>query len=302
MRHSIRLALLAAALGAAPSCSYDPELVDDTDVVLYEYQAVREMEPQGPAFNRGLRTGYLDYSDLLYEDYDMVDFGHFAFKAVDSAKGENVLPDRVESRALVVSDVDELAAARARLMAALAQTGRKKAAASAATAQTSFDCWLEMTEDEDPAEEIERCKGAFEQAIAEVEQALTREITPAAGEDAYLVFFAWDQATLTPVALTVLDQVEADYLVGRPARIVIAGHADRSGPEAYNEALSERRARSVAQALGQRGIPSSTMQVEAYGESEPRVPTADGVREPQNRRVEVIFGLEGRGLQAGVSG
>ena len=73
-----------------------PELVDDTDVVLYEYQAVRVMEPQGPAFNRGLRSGYLDYSDLLYDDYDMVDFGHFAFKAVDSAKGENVLPDRVE--------------------------------------------------------------------------------------------------------------------------------------------------------------------------------------------------------------
>jgi OmpA-OmpF porin, OOP family len=302
MRHSIKLALLAATLGSASACSYDPELVDDTDVVLYEYQAVREMQPQGPAFNRGLRTGYLDYSDLLYDDYDMVDFGHFAFKAVHSAKGENVLPDRVESRELVVSDVDELAAARARLMAALAQTGRKKAAASAAEAQTSFDCWLEMTEDEDPPEEIERCRGAFEEAIAEVEQALTRDIVPAAGEDAYLVFFAWDQATLTPVALTVLDQVEADYLVGRPVRIVIAGHADRSGPEAYNQGLSEGRARSVAQALGQRGIPTATMQVEAYGESQPRVPTADGVREPQNRRVEVIFGLERSDLQAGVSG
>jgi outer membrane protein OmpA-like peptidoglycan-associated protein len=302
MRDTIGVALLAATLGSASACSYDPQVVDDTDVVLYEYKAVREMEPQGPAFNRGLRAGYLDYSDLLYDDYDMVDFGHFAFKAVDSAKGENVLPDRVESRTLVVNDVDELAAARARLMAALAQTGRKKAAASAAKAQTSFDCWLEMTEDEDPPEEIERCKGAFEEAIAEVEQALTRDIVPAAGEEAYLVFFAWDQATLTPVALTVLDQVEADYLVGRPVRIVIAGHADRSGPEAYNQGLSEHRARNVAQALGQRGIPTATLQVEAYGESQPRVPTADGVREPQNRRVEVILGLERPGPQAGVSG
>jgi OmpA-OmpF porin, OOP family len=290
MRHSIGLALLATALGAASACSYDPELVDDTDVVLYEYQAVRVMQPQGPAFNRGLRTGYLDYGDLLYDDYDMVDFGHFAFKAVDSAKGENVLPDRVESRSLVGGDVDQLAAARARLMAALAQTGRKKAPYSAAEAQTSFDCWLEMTEDEDPPEQIETCKGRFEAAMAEVEQALTREIVPAAGEEAYLVFFAWDQATLTPVALTVLDQVEADYLVGRPTRIVIAGHADRSGPEPYNQTLSEGRARNVAQALEQRGIPSSTMAVEGYGETQPRVPTADGVREPQNRRVEIIFG------------
>ena len=290
MRHSIRLAMAAAALGAASACSYDPQLVDDTDVVLYKYEAVRVMEPQGPAFNRGLRTGYLDYSDLLYEDYDMVDFGHFAFKAVHSAEGENVLPDRVEARSIGTGSVDELAAARARLMSALGQTGRKKAPQSAAKAQTSFDCWLEMTEDDDPPEEIEACKGAFEAAMAEVEQALTREIMPAAGEEGYLVFFAWDQATLTPVALTVLDQVETDWLAGRPSRIVIAGHADRSGSEAYNQVLSERRARAVQQALGQRGIPAATMQVEAFGETQPRVPTADGAREPQNRRVEIVFG------------
>ena len=286
MRHSIGLALLAAALGAGSACSYDPELVDDTDVVLYEYQAVREMEPQGPAFNRGLRSGYLDYSDLLYDDYDMVDFGHFAFKAVDSAKGENVLPDRVESRKLASADADELAAARARLMAALAQTGRKKAPSHAANAQTAFDCWLERTEGRDAAEKIARCKGTFEDELAEVELALTRD----GFGDAYLVFFAWDQATLTPVALTVLDQVEQDYLRGLPSRIVIAGHADRSGSEAYNLGLSERRAIGVADALSARGIPASSMTIEAFGETLPRVPTDDGVREPQNRRVEIIFG------------
>ena len=48
------------------------------------------MEPQGPAFNRGLRTGYLDYSDVMTEEYDTADYWHFAFKAVDSAKGELV--------------------------------------------------------------------------------------------------------------------------------------------------------------------------------------------------------------------
>lgn len=290
MQWLIRSALALVALSTAAACTYDPELVDDTDVVLYEYQAVRGMEPQGPAFNRGLRSGYLEYGDVQYDDYDLGDFAHFAFKAVDSAKGENVLPDRVESRDLALGDVDELAAARARLMAALGQTGRKKAAMEAAKAQTSFDCWLEMTEDEEPPEEIVTCKGAFEDAITQVERALTRDVVPGFGEDVYLVFFAWDQATLTPVALTVLDQVQTDFTLGKPVRIVIAGHADRSGPEPYNQALSERRARSIAQALGQRGIPASTMTLEAYGETRPRVPTADGVREPQNRRVEIVFG------------
>lgn len=285
MQWLIRSALAAAALHTASACTYDPELVDDTDVVLYEYEAVRAMEPQGPAFNRGLRSGYLEYGDVQYDDYDLGDFAHFAFKAVDSAKGENVLPDRVESRDLALGDADELAAARARLMAALGQTGRKKAPMDAAKAQTSFDCWLEMTEDEEPQEEIVTCKGAFEDSIAQVERALTRDV-----EDVYLVFFAWDQVTLTPVALTVLDQVQADFALGKPVRVVIAGHADRSGSESYNQGLSERRARAVAEALGQRGVAASAMKVEAYGETQPRVPTADGVREPQNRRVEIVFG------------
>jgi hypothetical protein len=174
MRHSVRSGLLAVALCAASACSYDPELDDDSDVVLYEYQAVREMEPQGPAFNRGLRSGYLDYGDALYTDYDMVDFGHFAFKAVNSAKGENVLPDRVESRTLVSNDADELAAARARLMAGLGQGGRKKAPMSAAKAQTSFDCWLEMTEDHDPPEEIATCKGPRTPSITRLPPRLRR--------------------------------------------------------------------------------------------------------------------------------
>jgi outer membrane protein OmpA-like peptidoglycan-associated protein len=197
-----------------------------------------------------------------------------------------VLPDRVEARKLVASDRDELAAARARLMAALNQTGRKKAPFHAARAQTAFDCWRERTEDGDAAADIAACKGTFEDELTEVELVLTRD----GFGDAYLVFFAWDQATLTPVALTVLDQVEADYARGRPARVVIAGHADRSGSEAYNLGLSERRAGIVADTLSARGIPASSMTLEAFGETLPRVPTDDGVREPQNRRVEIIFG------------
>jgi outer membrane protein OmpA-like peptidoglycan-associated protein len=275
---------MTAALCTLGACSYDPQLVDTTDTVLYEIDAVREMEPQGSPFVQGLRSGYLDYTDTMTEEYDYSDYWHFAFKAVDSAKGEPVEPDLVESRRLIEGDVEELSAARARLMAALEQTGRKKAPLPAARAQTAFDCWLEKAEENDPPEQIEVCKGEFERSIAEVERALTTE-----GE-AYLVFFAWDQAELTPVALAVLDQVQADFIRGRPSRVTVAGHADRSGPEPYNEALSERRARNVARALAQRGVPEADMAVEWYGERRPRIPTQDDQREPRNRRVEIVFG------------
>jgi OOP family OmpA-OmpF porin len=286
MRRAITCGLAGGLLAAVAACgSYDPELVDDTNTLLYKIDAVRVMDPQGPEFNRGLREGYLDYGDLQWDETDWGDYLHFAFKAVDSGEGSFVLPDTVESRSLPAGYVDELSAARARLLAAFDQTGRKRAPWPAALAQTAYDCWLERAEENDPPAEIEECKNAFERAIAEVERSLVTDV-----ENVYLVFFAWDQADLSPVAATVLDQVQADYLRGRPARLVLAGHADRSGPEAYNVGLSERRARAVAEALAQRGMPQDAMAIEWYGESRPRVPTEDGVREPQNRRVEIVFG------------
>jgi len=273
------------ALAVSACTSYDPETIDDAYTLGYEIDAVRKMEPQGPHFNRGLREGYLDYGDLVYDGFDVGDYVHFAFKAVDSAKGETVLPDEVESRDIPAGDVEELGAARARLLAALDQTGRRTSPYPAAEAQVAYDCWLERVEEGDPPAMIEECRGRFEQAIAEVERSLATGI-----ENVYLVFFAWDQADISPVAQAVLDQVHEDYLRGRPSRLVIAGHADRSGPEAYNVGLSERRARNVARALSERGVPEDSMNLEWYGETRPRVPTADGVREPQNRRVEITPG------------
>jgi OOP family OmpA-OmpF porin len=279
MRSRVVVALIGA-LAVAAGCAYDPTLLDAGYTLGYEVPAVEVMVPQGPDFNQGLREGYLDLGGEMGGDYG--DRWHFQFKAVDSAKGELVLPDTVESRWLAADRAEELAAARARLLAALDQSGRRKAPKPAAEAQVAFDCWLEQavwTPDADLT-----CKQRFETAIAEVERALTTE------QGAYLVFFAWDQADLTPVTQAVLAQVVADYARDKPTRVVIAGHADRSGTDAYNLALSEQRAQNVARALAARGVPQSSLDVQGFGESRPRVPTADGVREPQNRRVEITFG------------
>lgn len=280
--------ILAGTTGCseqAPRLYYDPQAIEKTDAILYELDAVRAMEPQGPAFNQGLREGYLQYTSVMEDEFDVSDYYHFAFKSIDSAKGEEVFPDTLESRTVPAESADALAAGRARLLAALDQTGRRKAPKEAARAQTSFDCWLERTEDSAPAGQIEECKGAFETALAEVERALVTGL-----DNVYLVFFAWDQAEISPVAESVLVQVQADWARGRPARVVIAGHSDRSGPAGYNLALSERRAEAVARALAELGVPGDAMALEAFGETRPRVPTADGVQEPQNRRVEIVFG------------
>ena len=274
------VAALVAGIGLAAGCAYDPTVLDAGYTLTYEVPAVRIMQHQGPQFNRGLRTGYLDLAAAMGGDH--ADKWHFEFKAVGAAKGQLVLPDAVESRWLAADRAEELAAARARLLAALDQSGRAKAPGPAASAQVAFDCWLEQAV-WNPEDEL-TCKQQFETAIAEVERALATE-----GE-VYLVFFAWDQADLTPVTQAVLDQVAADYERGRPARVTIAGHADRSGTEAYNEELSQQRARNVARALVARGVPQAALDVQGFGESQPRIATPDGVREPQNRRVEIVFG------------
>ena len=72
-------------------------------------------------------------------------------------------------------------------------------------------------------------------------------------------------------------------------RIEVAGHADRSGTPQYNQRLSQRRADVVASELVKQGIAKEDISVTAFGETKPLVPTADGVREPQNRRVEIVL-------------
>ena len=104
----------------------------------------------------------------------------------------------------------------------------------------------------------------------------------------YLVFFDWNRADLTDRARQIIAEAATARTTVRSTRIEVSGHADRSGSDAYNQALSMRRAEAVAAELTRRGVPRTEMVIQAFGESRPLVPTADGVREPQNRRVEII--------------
>jgi outer membrane protein OmpA-like peptidoglycan-associated protein/opacity protein-like surface antigen len=106
----------------------------------------------------------------------------------------------------------------------------------------------------------------------------------------FVVFFDWDKDELTPQATAILDNAAAAYASTGQAQVQLAGHADRSGPDDYNIGLSQRRAANVRAYLTGRGIPDGVITSEAFGESRPLVETADGVREPQNRRVEITFG------------
>ncbi|MEM7443667.1 MAG: outer membrane beta-barrel protein [Pseudomonadota bacterium] len=108
-------------------------------------------------------------------------------------------------------------------------------------------------------------------------------------QSSFIVFFDWDRADLSPAANMVLDDAVVVANETGWATVLLDGYTDLSGSPAYNLGLSERRANSVADGLIARGIAPDEIVIRAFGEENPLVPTPDGVREPQNRRVEIVF-------------
>lgn len=104
------------------------------------------------------------------------------------------------------------------------------------------------------------------------------------------VYFDFDSDAITAEGQNILDNVASEYRMCGHAEAVISGHTDRMGDAGYNVGLSQRMAANVRNYLTGRGIPEGVMTVQAFGETRPQIDTEDGIREPQNRRVEITFG------------
>jgi len=112
---------------------------------------------------------------------------------------------------------------------------------------------------------------------------------PAPQATSFMVFFDWDRSDLSAQALQTIKQAAGAYKTKGNARITATGHTDTSGPESYNMALSLRRANAVKDALVRNGVPAQAITVVGMGEKGLLVQTGDNVREPQNRRVEIVI-------------
>lgn len=277
------------------------------------------LDANGIAFMNGLHEGYVGLRNNRVEALDLADGEHFNHKARHAARRDSVMPDEVMDRRLLDADAAELSAALDRLRTAFDRGGRSLAPADSARAQVAYDCWIEAAEGTNPgvglatqaagrAADVERCKADFEQAMAAVEAVANLQLTPfkrpgpamaaapmpapAPAMEApkpFIVYFGFDSATLSGAGMRVIDDAVATAQRMGIVDFSVTGHADRSGPESYNLALSLRRANAVRDALIARGVKASGISVAGRGEAENAVPTADGVREPANRRVEIIL-------------
>jgi outer membrane protein OmpA-like peptidoglycan-associated protein len=189
-----------------------------------------------------------------------------------------------DDKALLARALDQ----RTRLSAWIEATKARDPVTTAAQ-QVAFECWLEeMSEDHD--EDAAKCGvNPSLWVIAQAPAAPAPAPAPApAVPKTYLVFFDFDKSDITPEAARIIKQAADEAKKGN-VRVIVTGHADRSGATDYNQRLSERRAGAVRAGLVREGVAGNAIQISGRGENENLVPTADGAREPRNRRVEIVL-------------
>lgn len=241
----------------------------------------------GSAFTQNLAKDYSDYTRFEAEEmYDWPDADHFAEKTLAAAEGRRVAPENPEEWDIERDDwMTELRQARAALVTAYRDGFREDMPEVAASAQANYDCWVEQAEEGWQYDHIAKCREGFMAAMQKRDTGPV--VTQVEGPPPVLLFFDWDVATLPREADSMLSAVASVARDNPDMRFEVTGHADTSGPADYNVGLSRERAANVAAALQNRGLSMDRMTVDWEGESNPRVPTGDGVREPENRRVVI---------------
>ncbi len=297
--HILRGLMIVAAVTALTACDFNK---------FEEVDALNEAQPVGSPFTQKLTGEYRDFVNNEVDGMkDHADALHFARKGLASARGDVVMPEPLSDWNVTAEHMNELSLGRSRLVAVYDLGAREAYPDVSAVAQARFDCWIENQEENFQQDEINRCKREFLASLEQLEGAMPAQppAAPAAAAEPafdvdpnapmnvenamYLVFFDWDQSTLGPGAQSVLDAVAAEVSKRSLNSINVVGHADKSGPNDYNQKLAQRRANAVRDALVQRGINASMISVSSRGEDEPLVETADNVREPANRRAQISF-------------
>lgn len=249
------------------------------------YQLRTTTAQGGTPFTQALSVEYrAAANDEANVEAEWDDAGWFARRGLEAASGVVVLP--VDPTTLVSwhwkvppqERLIPLVNARALLISVLDGGARERAPGPAAHVQVLYDCWAEEEAENDLTD---TCGADFGKAIGTFQVAQT--------PGGYQVFFDWDKSAITSEAAAVIRQAAENVHQGRMIQIGVTGHTDSSGPDSYNQPLSERRAAAVSAELVRDGVSEGEIQVVGVGEAGQLVPTADDVREAKNRRAVIVL-------------
>ncbi len=231
----------------------------------------------GAGFSNALAREYRDLANFEWTKMmDYEDGQHHAQKGLAAAAGEVIAPDEVSSRDIPEANLADLTAAHDKLVVALGAGAGERHPEEAAKALSSYDCWLEQQEENHQPDDIAACRQVFEDAYAKIAAAK------------YTVFFDFGSARLTRAGRDIVAQAATNAKAAGITHFDIVGHTDTVGSNRANLALSKARAAAVRDALVAKGFRARNIKVTGVGESAPLVATADGVKQPENRRSEVI--------------
>ncbi len=262
-----------------------------------DINATRAMKSVGSEFQQSLHFQYAELAFAEDKEGDAEDAVHFNEKAMAAARGEAVLPQAISERKIPAHALKDLTAARARLSDALGSRGASLDPKNMARAQAMFDCWLQEQEEDNQPDDVKACRTGYETAMGFVEKEIKAAMAkpaPAPMKMADLpkpltVYFGFDSFEVDDASMAAIKSAVKAALDAKVTKVIVTGHADRAGSDAYNDGLSRARATAVGNALMIAGIPRPAVEKAASGEMKPDVKTADGKKEPLNRRVVVTF-------------
>lgn len=267
--------MLGACAGTVP--------FDDT------YQEAQQAEPQGSSFNRHLYDGYLLLAAGEREEYDWEDSTHFANKALAAAGDQQVSPDPLYDRDLPPESVALSMQARKQLTTALERGARTRAPDDSASAQVSFDCWIQELEENHQPGDIIACQDDFYATLNRVQTTLGIPVAvpPAKLGDSFIVTFDVGSSELEGQAVNTVTSAAAAMKSIGASKIIVSGHTDTLGGADENLMLSQRRAEAVRQLLLSAGVKAKDISIATYGETQPKISTGDDLASRENRRVEI---------------
>jgi OOP family OmpA-OmpF porin len=249
---------------------------------------------QSPSsFTAAVAHEYAALAASLDHDGQLADADYFARKGVTAQSGVVVPPEDNANWAIPLEQPyglrTKLAQARTRLLAALDGGARDRVPMLAARAQARYDCWVEQTERNWSTAQNGACATDFLAAMDQLEGKAANAATNGAAAGTLInVFFEFDRARLTREGQQIVSQI-ANQMKSRNLSATLIGKADLTGSDSYDIALGRRRADAVAQELARLGVPRNRISLDSVGKRQPPVKTADGVREPRNRVVEVTL-------------
>ena len=265
-----------------------------------QLQNAQNVAPEGSEFQTELYGGYVSLASAEYAEGDYTDSDFFATRAIAAGTQQPVGPQEVAARNVPDSKIPELTWARNRIVASLSQGAAEKFPKLAANAQIKFDCWIQEQEENFQLDDIAACRGASLAALTALDEAMapppapkqvaSAALAPAPKQEPikFVVFFDFDSAELNEAARQKLEAAVGAAKVRASGEVIIGGHTDLAGADEYNAKLARLRAVAIADAIVNAGLRRDITKVESFGELQPAVLTDDDVREPGNRRVEII--------------